>query len=181
MRTMRSLTIAISIALLATACGGGAATPGDDGELVITMTEFAFSPDNIEVSPGQSVTFVLVNEGEKEHEFMAGNDVMVVDGIPNGFEHDFFEDVNATVEPMDALEMDMGGDEEMGDEEMGEDEMGEAGHAGFMVARLPNEEARITFTVPVDASGEYQFGCFEEDGAHWDDGMKGTLTVTDGA
>lgn len=184
MRNIRFVALLASVGLLAAACGGGATTADSNGEIVISMTEFAFSPNNIEVAPGQTVTFVLVNDGEKEHEFMAGRDVMFADGVANGFEHDFFEDVSPMVEPMDALVMDMGEDmdDEM-DEEMDEEmDMGdEVGHTGFMVARLPNEQARITLTIPEDASGEFEFGCFEEEGAHWDDGMKGTLTVTAGA
>lgn len=196
----KRLTILLGmLALVVGACGGGAATPADSGELVIDLTEFEFNPDNIELKVGQQVTFVLSNEGEKEHEFMIGRDVNTDPGYPNGFEHDFFETTDPVVDPMDALagmgDMDMDDDMDMGDEEMSDttmgdmsdEEMGEmdegdehAEHAGFMVVREPGQSATITFTPTADSVGEWQIGCFEEDGAHWDDGMTGTLTVVEG-
>lgn len=39
------------------------------------------------------------------------------------------------------------------------------------------ETARITFTVTEASTGEWEFGCFEEDGAHWDDGMRAIIVV----
>lgn len=187
LRTVRWTVLLGAAALLAAACGGGAATADENGEIVITLNEFSFSPNNIEVSPGQTVTFVLNNEGEKEHEFMIGRNVNMVDGEANGFEHDFFEGLMPTVDPMDAAmnmgdgDMDMGdGEMDMGDGEMDMGGEGDAEHAGFMVVREPAETARITITIPADASGTWDIGCFEEDGAHWDDGMKGTLTIVSG-
>ena len=111
----KRLTILLGmLALVVGACGGGAATPADSGELVIDLTEFEFNPDNIELKVGQQVTFVLSNEGEKEHEFMIGRDVNTDPGYPNGFEHDFFETTDPVVDPMDALagmgDMDMDDD-----------------------------------------------------------------------
>lgn len=44
------------------------------------MTEFAFEPSDIKVAPGDTVTIVLMNEGEKDHEFMIGRDVDTADG-----------------------------------------------------------------------------------------------------
>ena len=51
-------------------------------------------------------------------------------------------------------------------------------HAGFMVL-IPNgdEDATITFTVTEDMVGEWELGCFTDDGQHYEDGMKGTLVV----
>jgi uncharacterized cupredoxin-like copper-binding protein len=104
---------------------------------------------------GQTVTLVLKNVGDKEHEFMIGRDAKTTDGAPDGFEHDFFEALDTAVSPPDAL---------MG---MGDD----------MVMRDPGESAEVTFTVTADQVGEWQIGCFEDDGAHWDDGMQGKLVV----
>lgn len=175
-----------ALALILAACGGSAAT-AENGELVIDLTEFEFNPSSIELVVGQEVTFVLSNQGEKEHEFMVGRTVNTAPGYPNGFEEDFFETAEALVEPMDAMEgmegMDMGGEGEMegGDDgEMSEGEMGEAEHTGLMIVREPGQQATITFTPTADSVGEWQIGCFEEDGAHWDDGMSGTLTVVEG-
>ena len=200
--------VLMSVAALGLAgCGEGAATPDENGEIVITMTESAYAPNIIEVSPGQTVTFVLVNEGEKDHELMIGRNVTFTDGVPDGFEHNFFEGLSPIVVPpeaameMDEMEMEDMDMEGMDMDEMEMDEMDmeegddhdddmegmdmeegddHAGH-GFMVLRQPNETARITITIPLDATGEWELGCFEEDGAHWDDGMKGTFTIVTGA
>ncbi len=188
-----------ALAMTAAACGG-AAVPDDNGELRITMSEFEFSPSTIELTPGETVTLILINDGTKEHEFMVGRNVRTnAEGNPDGFEIDFFEGVDAQVVPPEALEMDMAemtgdemtgdemsgdemsGDEMSGDEMSGDEMSGEHAEHGFMVAREPGEEARITFTVTEAMAGEWDIGCFEEDGAHWDDGMQGTLTITTGS
>ena len=196
-------------------------TPDAAGEIVIDMDEFTFGTDRIEVTAGETVTFILVNAGDNEHEFMIGRNLQETgEGYPNGFEHDFFEDVTPIVDPpnagmdmgamgdMDMGAMDMSGDsmsdEEMSDEEMSDDEMdgmdmpdaghdeepagdmdgmdmggdgGEDVHAGFMVQRRPGEVARLTVTVPDDAVGEWDVGCFRGRGSHWDAGMRTTLVV----
>jgi plastocyanin len=102
----------------------------------------------------------------------------------------------------DDEDMDMGDDEDMdmGDDEdmdMGDDEeehvevVGEFGtfqmatteeHGGVMVMIDPiviasDQETRITFTIPEDAVGTWEFGCFQERGQHYDDGMRGILIV----
>lgn len=178
------------------ACGGGG-TVADGGEVTIVMSEYQFSPSEIRLAPGTTVTIVLVNEGEKDHEFMAGRDVDLEDGIPHGFHSDFFDTVEGlTIDPPDALETsmegmamdddsmtDMGSDTTMAgmegsDTTMGEMEGDDHGEdMGIMVVREPAETARITFTVTEASIGEWEIGCFEEDGAHWDDGMKGKIIV----
>lgn len=179
----------MATALAVSACGGGGGvTVAAGGEIVIELSEFEFSPSEIHVSPGDTVTFVLRNTGEKDHEFMIGRDVRTTDGAPDGFEHDFFEGEAPMVMPADAAMsgdmddmegMDMGSDTTMGDMDMAEEDQEEEGHDehGFMVMRSPGTEATLTVTIPSDASGEWEIGCFEEDGAHWDDGMSGTLII----
>lgn len=190
------LLIVAALAMVVTACGGGGETVADGGEVTITMSEYQFDPSEIHLAVGTTVTFVLENEGEKDHELMAGHEVHMEDGIPHGFETDFFDTVSGlTIDPPDALEtemegMDMGDDsmdESMSDTTMGDMSSdttmagmeGEEEHMdmGVMIAREPTETARITFTVTEDSVGEWDFGCFEEDGAHWDDGMKGKIIV----
>lgn len=190
--TTRALAVlaAFSAAGALAGCGGDSETTIADGEeATIVLKEFEFDPSTIRLTAGTTVTLVLSNEGEKEHEMMAGHDVNMVDDVPSGFTEDFFATVdNLTVEPADALMMegmDMG-DEDMGDESMGDESMGDmaeegegehAGHSGTMVAREPSETARITFTLTDESIGEWEMGCFEDDGAHWDDGMRGTIIV----
>lgn len=189
------LIFGVSIALLLAACGGSEPAAGDDETRVIDISlfEFQFEPAEIHLTVGETVTLKLVNDGGTDHEFMAGREVHDEDGIPHGFEQDFFDTVeDLTIDPPDALETSMEGmssdstmadmDEttmaDMGDETtmagMDEDEDMDM---GVMVVREPGDSATITFTVTADSVGEWQIGCFEEEGKHWTEGMKGTIIV----
>lgn len=81
---------------------------------------------------------------------------------------------------------------EHGDDEHAEADFGEfgafqisqleAGHAGIMVMIDPtmipaSEETIIRMTIPADMVGTWEFGCFQERGQHYDDGMRGTFIV----
>ncbi len=171
-----SLVVA-AVALVVVACGGGSASePDENGNITIELSEFSFSPSNIKVNVGDVVTIKLVNTGDKEHEFMIGRQVDTDEGFPDGFHENFFADtMGLDVMPMDAAmgmtDMDM--DSTATTMAGMEDEMGH----GFMVMRDPGEQATITFTVTAAHIGEWEMACFEEDGAHYDDGMKGTFTV----
>lgn len=163
-----------------------------------------FDPDSVVLTAGQKVRITLENHGSKDHEFMVGRNVAFTDaGAPNGFEVDFFEGIEDAVTVdvgqgamlmIDGETVKMGGTE-MGEGEMDEGEMGdemategEAGHEegdahiedhlGWMVMNAAESERTIIeFTVPEDRVGEWEMACFEDDGTHYDDGMRGTLVV----
>ena len=132
----------------------------------IEMTEFAFTPNTIEAKVGQQVTLNLVNKGALGHEIMFGHNVMMMNNLPNGYKDDMFE--SAGIEPK--VMMAEGGMNDMG--------MEEEGHSGFMVL-LSNtgDEATMTFTVTKDMIGEWEIGCFEQDGVHYNAGMVGKFIV----
>ncbi|MEJ2555396.1 MAG: hypothetical protein P8186_04020, partial [Anaerolineae bacterium] len=50
-------------------------------------------------------------------------------------------------------------------------------HHGGMVMLDPGRESTLTMTIPEDKVGTWVFGCFQEDGLHFDDGMRGLLIV----
>ncbi|RMG96245.1 MAG: hypothetical protein D6706_10505 [Chloroflexi bacterium] len=55
-------------------------------------------------------------------------------------------------------------------------------HAGLMVMIdplliSPDEATVVTATIPSDKVGRWEFGCFQEQGQHYDDGMRGVLIV----
>ena len=134
----------------------------------IRMSEFAFSPDTIEVKVGQQVTLELENNGALEHELMFGRDVKMMNNRPDGYQSDMFQMAN--VEPqVTMMQEGMSG--------MGESVHG-AGHTGFMVV-LPKtgDKATMTFTVTEDMQGEWEIGCFSQEGVHYDAGMKGNFVV----
>jgi len=190
---MRTLGIAFltMLGLVAAGCGSSedevVLSSDAAGEIVINMDEFSFGVDRIDVVAGETVTLIIVNGGDNEHEFMIGRNLVKTEqGYPNGFEHDFFEDFTPIVDPpsagmdmADMGDMDMG-DDAMEDDGMGDMDMGDGGeepHPGFMVQRRAGEVARLTITIPENAVGMWEIGCFRGRGSHWDAGMRATLNV----
>ena len=188
-RSTTALILAVS--MLAAACGsggdGGEATGagGDpDAHIRVNMTEYGFGSDVIEVRAGQTVEFLLKNSGDLDHEFMIGREVTVgMDGMATGFGHDFFEGLMPTVDPPEAgmvmesmeIEMDMDGHDHgsMETDMDGNDD----GHHGFMVTLGPGATASVTVTIPDDAVGDWEIGCFLDKGSHWSSGMHATLRI----
>jgi plastocyanin len=166
-----SLILLLILAVLISACAGSTPEPVAQLEPVsytVEMTEYAFSPERIEVKVGQEVTLELVNLGLISHELMIGQEVARSNNRPNGFHKDLFE--KAHVEPMIMGGATAGGHASDGH---GED------HSGSFMVVLPEtgDQASMTFTVTEDMVGEWELGCFEQDGVHYDAGMKGTLVV----
>lgn len=150
------------IAVLLAACGGS--TP-QEVTYDINMTEYAFAPENLEFKVGQEVTLNLINSGQLVHEIMFGRQVMKMDNRPAGYMEDMFE--VGGVEP------------EVHMEEEAEHEHEEEMHEGFMVVIPENGTGTMKFTVTKEMLGEWEMGCFEQDGVHYDAGMKGRVTVTE--
>ncbi len=150
----------ILAALLAAACGSKQAEPVS---FTIGMTEYTFTPDTIEVKVGQEVTLELVNNGLLSHELMIGKNVKMVDNRPSGYDIDLFN--TAGVEP------------EVSGGMVEEDDSGHA-HTGFMLV-LPaaGDKATLKFTATKDMVGEWEMGCFEQNGVHYTAGMKGKFSV----
>ncbi|HLA98896.1 MAG TPA: cupredoxin domain-containing protein [Anaerolineales bacterium] len=139
--------------------------PPEPVSFTIEMSEYAFEPDTIEVKVGQEVTLELVNMGQLPHELMFGRQVMMMENRPNGYQVDMF--ASAGVEPEVMM---------MEGEAHGEEE---EGHAGFMVLlEKSGDKATMTFTVTDDMVGEWEMGCFEQEGVHYEAGMVGKLVVT---
>lgn len=188
------------LSLIVAACGGGLSSAPAEEVITIEMTDFAFSPDTIELKVGQTVTINLVNEGVLVHELMIGRELVMDHNVPSTFEHDFFAGISPEVAVSGdsesahnddhAQESDHEVAQESGhshDEESHsqkesahvEESKGHS-HDGFMV-ELPgnsDEIATITFTVTEDMLGEWELGCFIDNGAHYTAGMTGKLVVT---
>ncbi len=167
--------LVVTLALVGAACGGDDAVTADSsGTITIELSEFEISPANITAKVGDTITIKITNSGSEPHEWMMGRDVETDGGFADGFHQNFFADsMSLEVMPMDAA---MGmPDMDMTDSTMAgmDDEMAH----GFMVMREPGEEATITFTITADQVGEWEMACFVDDGAHYDEGMKGTFTV----
>lgn len=162
------------VMLIAMLALSGCSSIPESVEITVVMSEFAYEPVDIELKVGQEVTIKFINNGVQEHEFMVGHDVDDHDGFPNGFEEDFFE--TGGVEPMVMGGMD---DMDMDDDHEEEEDGHDDSHAGFMVM-VPEGDASysIQFTVTEEMLGEWEIGCFLQEGSHYDEGMYGNLTVS---
>jgi hypothetical protein len=76
---------------------------------------------------------------------------------------------------MDGDSMDMYGDD--GSMDMDTDGHDD-GHHGFMVTLAPGGTASVTVTIPDDAVGDWEIGCFRDKGTHWSSGMHAMLRIT---
>ncbi len=175
------------LALLAFLLAGCVSAPTPEPvTLTIEMTEYAFSPDAIELQVGQEVTFILENSGHLPHEFMIGRDVHREGLTPSGYEVDFWH--TAGVMPQHTG----GGELMQHTDDHGQMPPADAGHAehdmGAMTSpesEMPmmvyvsngSEPATLTFTVTKEMVGDWEIGCFELNGVHYTAGMVGTLTV----
>lgn len=80
-RTMKTIALVGLLALLATACGGSSDTGTSAEPRTVTISALdtlRFDPDEVTVAVGETVRFVVTNDGEIEHEFVVG-DRMVQD------------------------------------------------------------------------------------------------------
>lgn len=59
---------------------------GDIRTIEVTMTEFAFAPDSVDVSAGETVRFLVTNEGVIEHELRLSNEHRIEEHLASGHE-----------------------------------------------------------------------------------------------
>jgi uncharacterized cupredoxin-like copper-binding protein len=159
MNTLAKFAFLVAAVFILAACGG--ATPEPVG-FAIDMTEYAFTPPNLELKVGQEVTLTLTNSGALQHEIMFGREVMMSNNRPAGYQVDMFEAGGVTPEVTQDV--------------MPEEE--EEAHTGFMVILPVSGTATVKFTVTEGMVGTWEMGCFEQEGVHYDAGMKGAVTVT---
>jgi hypothetical protein len=94
---------------------------------------------------------------------MIGREVIKTDNLPSGYATDMFE--SAGVKPTVT-----GGSTQS--------QEGENAQTGFMVLVDANGgKATVTFPVTKEMVGEWEMGCFEQNGVHYIAGMKGPFTV----
>jgi uncharacterized cupredoxin-like copper-binding protein len=154
-RGVRAVLLSASLILAACAApaGGSASTASaDEGRIVrVELSEFAFSPPQLILQAGETVTIAFTNVGKLEHEFMAGTGVMA--GM--GYKTDWLAKVKAK-----------GAD------------AGDAGHMGLSVRIAPGATAKLVLVVP-QQNAQIEFGCFVQ--GHYEDGMRGLIVVTGAA
>lgn len=153
----RALALFLASALALAACGGDDDDPvggsADEPRTVeVTMDEFTFTPSDLDVAVGETVTFVFSNEGAVRHEAVFGT--------------------SAEQETHAAEMAEMGGAHEATDE-------GTMPHDEEMtdlqeVVVEPGDTVEMTYTF--DTAGPLMIGCHEP--GHWEAGMKMNINVT---
>lgn len=156
----------------------------------ILMTDYKYSPDHMVWRVGDRVTITLIEKSEarpqKPHEFMIGRTPRTEETVfgihqEDGFETPFFSGVTIEIMSGSGLQMLMPGKavltglpamQVMSPGPMGEmEEM-----TGFMPLVGAKGHLTFSFTVP-DKPGEWTYGCFQQDGQHFLNGMKGTISI----
>ena len=186
---MSARKLLAGMGLLAAVMLAGSAVQAAEVKFEVTMTDYRFEPERVVVRPGDTVTLVLLNKsGDREHELMVGRQVEMGGPFgdrPEGYEVDFFDGVQVEVLAADGVTMLMAGGAELSgmgamDAGMAMSDMAgmvmDQGH-GFMLQLKPGGTATIRFTVPASRAGQWEMGCFAEDGQHYDEGMKGSFVV----
>jgi len=126
-----------------------------------------------------------------EHDFFEGL-MPIVDPPEAGMVMESMEmDMDGDSMDMDGDSMDMDGDSMDMDGDDGSMDMDgddgsmdmdtdghDDGHHGFMVTLAPGGTASVTVTIPDDAVGDWEIGCFRDKGTHWSSGMHATLRIT---
>src|SRR5689334_21776445 len=144
MKPLRALVLASAlIALVAAGCGDDDDTvsSGDGGrEIHVTMDDLAFDPSAIDVQAGETVTFVLENQDDIEHEAVIGDEAAQ-------------EAHEAEMNPGEAEDQgdesdDQGGDDggDDGGMDMGHGQKAAMGDDADAVSVAPGETGELTYT-----------------------------------
>lgn len=121
----------------------------------VRIASFRYDPDTLRIPAGQNVRLVFRNEGNFDHEFMAGRSV--TDGMA-GYEIDLFEGVEVQKSKREPEH--------------------EEKRTGTTLTIAPDSTQTLTFRLPPSRRGEWEMGCFLTNPAlHYKAGMKGTIIV----
>ncbi|MFJ2981984.1 MULTISPECIES: plastocyanin/azurin family copper-binding protein [unclassified Pseudomonas] len=130
----------------------------------VVLKDIAFEPESLQVKAGETVRFVLVNEGKLPHEFNLGDKAMHAEHQKEmiAMQGKLFT-AGMSHEGMDHAQMDHG-------------QMGHAAHghdAGNTVLVQPGQRAELTWTFR--QSAPIEFACNVP--GHYQAGMVGKLTI----
>ena len=137
-----------------------AQTAPADTVIRVTMKNFSFVPNQLEIPSGERVKLEFHNKGSVTHAFMAGN---VLTEELEGYENGLFEGVKVTKSVN------------------GQTTTKTYGSGSLMLGVKPGQSASLTFRMPDAKQGTYEFGCFKTAGTggtkHYKVGMKGQIRV----
>lgn len=186
--------VATLVVLGAAAALGAARSPGAPaGETLIVMDDYRFAPGRLSWRAGDTVTLTLLNRSSsrpgKPHEIMFGRVPLREEGTFGPVQGDGYREQlldGAVVELVGGERVSMvmaetarvTGVDPMTLMPAGMDMSGQPMRMGmdFMVVLQPGGSLTVRFRVP-DRPGTWEFGCFQQDGQHYLNGMKGDLIV----
>jgi uncharacterized cupredoxin-like copper-binding protein len=161
-------SLAASAALAAGVHGAATGEPGDaaaaDRTVQVTMYDNYYEPEQITIEAGETVRFVVTNEGELVHEFNIGTAETHAehqDEMMMMVEHGVLE---ADKINRDMMSMDMGGGQMMKHDDPNS------------VLLEPGETAEVVWRFPEDAGVDIEFACNVP--GHYDAGMQGDIDLT---
>ncbi len=139
-------------------------------QVTVVMKEFKFEPATIHLKAGEAVALTIKNEGTVEHEWSAGKNV-----VDNTQEKGYRTDLWSLLKPrVTGKKFDV---EKVSATPSKSDEA--EGETTKMLSNevdvQPGGAVTLRFTVPANAKGTWQFGCFAP--GHYESGMKGTLVI----
>lgn len=153
----RALALVLASAVTLAACGGDGGSDPVGGSadaprtIEVTMTDMAFTPSELDVTVGETATFVFRNDGAVRHEAVFGTlaeqEAHHTEMAEMGGAHDGMEEGTMPHEEMTDL---------------------------HSVVVEPGETIELIHTF--DAAGSMMVGCHEP--GHWEAGMKMDIDVT---
>lgn len=160
LKMLVSIFFAIATAVIVYPGSLKAQTAPADTVIEVTMKNFKFVPNQLEILAGERVKLEFHNKGSVTHAFMAGN---VLTEELEGYENGLFEGVKVTKSVN------------------GKTTTKTYGPGSLMLGVKPDQSASLTFTMPDAKIGTYEFGCFKTAGTggtkHYKVGMKGQIHV----
>lgn len=102
---MKRLAVAVAVlAIVVTACGESAGTTDNPRRIEIDAKEFAFSPSGIDITPGETIEFIVTNSGAVAHEFVVTNQVEIDEHLEAGHAMGHGDEDMANMDEMDGME-----------------------------------------------------------------------------
>jgi plastocyanin len=151
---------------------------GPSASVTIVMTEYKFEPATVRLRAGSTVVLRLVNRGILAHELLIGRGVAKSPkGAPDHYGQDFFQGIRVELLSAQGIEELAAGKAQLAGPLAQKFLKKEAGEEVFEIALKPKGQAVLRFSVPAARVGTWEMGCFEQEGAHYLAGMKGTLIV----
>lgn len=156
-RGVTAVLVLVAVTLVA-GCAGDGARPSE-GELDVTMSDYAFSPAEWVLPAGQQTTLVVTNRDDVGHDLSIGRSVIEAeDGDPIGYTEDLLAELDARVVPSTAEHRAERGD-------------------NVIVTVAPEETVEVVVRPTSEHVGEWGVGCFSGGGCHYEAGLQATLTI----